>query len=100
MKKCEYMLKHQDKVFNGTISSVTKFGVFIMLPNMIEGLTHITAMMDDYYNFDEKNIMLVGRRTGKVYRLGDEVIVKVSNVDTDKQEIDFRILKHKSIFKK
>lgn len=44
--------------------------------------------------------MLVGRRTGKVYRLGDEVIVKVSNVDTDKQEIDFRILKHKSIFKK
>ena len=66
----------------------------------IEGLVHIKAMNDDYYTYDQKNMILVGRRKKKVYRLGDEVIVKVANVDLENQEIDFKILKHKSLISK
>ena len=99
MKKCEYMLKYQEQAFRGVVSSVTNFGVFIMLENNIEGLVHIKAMNDDYYTYDEKNMLLIGRRNKKIYRLGDEVIVKVSNVDLENYEIDFKILKHKSLIK-
>ena len=98
MKKCEYMLKYQEQTFRGIISSVTNFGVFITLERSnIEGLVHIKAMNDDYYTYDQKNMILIGRRKKKVYRLGDEVIVKVANVDLENQEIDFKILKHKSL---
>ena len=98
MKKCEYMLKYQEQTFRGIISSVTNFGVFITLERSnIEGLVHIKAMNDDYYTYDQKNMVLIGRRKKKIYRLGDEVIVKVANVDLENQEIDFKILKHKSL---
>ncbi len=97
IKKCEYMLKYQEKTFEGIVSSVTRFGVFVTLPNMIEGLCHIKSMNDDYYTFDEKNIILIGRRTKNIYRIGDSVVVKVANVDIENQEIDFKILKHKGI---
>ncbi|MBF0713865.1 ribonuclease R [Gemella sp. GH3] len=99
IKKCEYMLSHQEQKFSGIISSVTRFGIFVTLPNMIEGLCHIKNMTDDYYNFDEKNIYLIGRRNKKIYRIGDEVVVKVDNVDLENQEIDFKILSHKGIIK-
>ena len=101
MKKCEYMLKYQEQTFRGIVSSVTNFGVFITLERSnIEGLVHIKAMNDDYYTYDQKNMLLIGRRKKKVYRLGDEVIVKVANVDLENQEIDFKILKHKSLISK
>ena len=101
MKKCEYMLKYQEQTFRGIISSVTNFGVFVTLERSnIEGLVHIKAMNDDYYTYDQKNMILVGRRKKKIYRLGDEVIVKVANVDLENQEIDFKILKHKSLISK
>ena len=91
MKKCEYMLKYQEQTFRGIVSSVTNFGVFITLERSnIEGLVHIKAMNDDYYTYDQKNMLLIGRRKKKVYRLGDEVIVKVANVDLENQEIDFK----------
>lgn len=100
IKKCEYMLARQDESFWGIISSVTRFGIFVTLPNMIEGLCHIKTMADDYYEFDEKNIYLIGRRNKKIYRIGDEIKVKVANVDVENQEIDFKILQHKGIMKK
>lgn len=93
------MLSRQEQQFLGIVSSVTRFGIFITLPNMIEGLCHIKNLTDDYYSFDEKNLYLIGRRTKKIYRIGDEVIVKVDNVDLENQEIDFKILKHKGIIK-
>lgn len=99
MKKCEYMMKYQEQTFRGVVSSVTNFGVFITLENNIEGLVHIKAMNDDYYTYDEKNMLLIGRRNKKIYRLGDEAIVKVANVDLENYEIDFKILKHKSLIK-
>lgn len=99
MKKCEYMLKYQEQAFRGIVSSVTNFGVFVTLENNIEGLVHIKGMTDDYYTFDERNMILIGRRSKKIYRLGDEVVVRVTNVDLENYEIDFKILKHKSIIK-
>lgn len=101
MKKCEYMLKYQEQSFRGMVSSVTNFGIFITLESKgIEGLVHIKTMNDDYYTYDQKNMILIGRRNKKIYRLGDEVIVKVANVDLENQEIDFKILKHKLLIKK
>ncbi|MGX7111214.1 ribonuclease R [Gemella cuniculi] len=100
IKKCEYMCKYQEKRFKGVVSGITSFGIFITLENTIEGLAHIKTMKDDYYVYDEKNMLLIGTHNKKVYRLGDEVIVKVDNVDIDNQEIDFKILKHKSLVNK
>jgi ribonuclease R len=73
LKKAEYMLDRINEEFEGVISSVTSFGIFIELPNTIEGLVHITALDDDYYVYDEKHICLIGEKTKKVYRLGDSV---------------------------
>ncbi|MDO4813983.1 MAG: ribonuclease R [Gemella sp.] len=95
IKKCEYMLERENQEFEGMISSVTRFGVFISLPNTIEGLCHIKNMLDDYYEFDEKNLILVGRRKKKIYRIGDKVRIKVDNVDLENQAIDFKIVSHK-----
>ncbi|MBU0278907.1 ribonuclease R [Gemella sp. zg-1178] len=100
IKKCEYMLNHQDQVYDGIISSVTRFGVFVTLANMIEGLCHIKSLASDYFEFDEKNIMLIGRRTSKIYRIGDRVGVKVENVDLENQNIDFKIIRHTEFYKK
>lgn len=91
LKKAEYMADKVGEVFDGIISSVTGFGFFVELPNTIEGLIHISALDDDYYVFDEKHLSLIGERTKKVYRLGDEVKIKVSKVDIDLREIYFEL---------
>jgi ribonuclease R len=91
LKKAEYM---QDKIgeeFEGIISSVTSFGVFVELSNTIEGLVHITDLDDDYYIFNEANLSLIGERTKKIYKLGDEVKVECVNVDIANREVFFRI---------
>ncbi|MEG0297913.1 MAG: ribonuclease R [Clostridium sp.] len=92
LKKAEYMLERVGEEFNGIISSVTSFGVFVELPNTIEGLVHITDLDDDYYIFDEQHLCLIGERTKKIYRLGDEVRVVCSRVDIDNREVFFDII--------
>lgn len=92
LKKAEYMLDRINEEFEGVISSVTSFGIFVELPNTIEGLVHITALDDDYYVYDEKHICLIGERTKKVYRLGDSVKVKCSKVDIPNREIFFEMV--------
>ena len=92
LKKAEYMLDRINEEFEGVISSVTSFGIFVELPNTIEGLVHITALDDDYYVYDEKHICLIGERTKKVYRLGDSVKVKCSKVDIPNREIFFEMI--------
>ncbi|MDP4090704.1 MAG: ribonuclease R, partial [Bacillota bacterium] len=89
LKKAEYMMERIGQVFSGIISSVTSFGFFVELPNTIEGLVHISALDDDYYYYDERHLTLIGERTKKIYRLGDEVTVKVEKVDIDNREIHF-----------
>ena len=88
--KCYFM---QDKVgesFNGTVSGVTGFGLFVALDEIyVEGLLHITELGNDYFNFDNVRHMLAGERSGKTYRLGDRLRVKVARVDLDAGKIDF-----------
>ncbi|WP_291653212.1 ribonuclease R [Clostridium sp.] len=92
LKKAEYMQERIGEEFSAIISSVTSFGLFAELPNTIEGLIHITALDDDYYIYDEAHLCLIGERTKKVYRLGDEIKVKCTRVDIDNREVYFDLI--------
>ncbi|ATD55777.1 ribonuclease R [Clostridium chauvoei] len=92
LKKAEYMLDRVGEEFNGIISSVTSFGLFVELPNTIEGLIHITALDDDYYIYDEAHLCLIGERRKKVYKLGDEAKVRCSRVDIENREVYFDLV--------
>ncbi|WP_026883953.1 ribonuclease R [Clostridium akagii] len=92
LKKAEYMLDKIGKEYSGIISSVTNFGIFIELPNTVEGLVHISELSDDYYVFDDKHLCLIGERSKKIYRLGDEVNIRVEKIDMASHEIYFAII--------
>lgn len=92
LKKAEYMVQHIGEEFEGIISSVANFGMFIELPNTIEGMVHVSNMTDDYYHFDERQMAMIGERQAKVFRIGDPVEIKVINVDVDERMIDFQIV--------
>jgi ribonuclease R len=86
----EYMKRHIGDEFHGVISGVTNFGIFVELTDLlVQGLLHVRSLTDDYYHYDEKQYTLKGRRTGKEYRLGDAVEVKVVRVDPEERRIDF-----------
>lgn len=89
-KQVEYMADHLGEVYTGVISGVTEWGLYVELEeNLCEGLVPVRDLADDYYDFDEKNYSLVGRRRGTRYRLGDRVIVKVARTDLDRKQLDF-----------
>jgi len=92
LKKAEYMMDKIGEEYDGMISSVTNFGMFVELPNTIEGLVHVSYMTDDYYRFDERHYAMIGERTGKVFRIGDEITVRVVKVDKDERSIDFEVV--------
>ncbi|WP_408607825.1 ribonuclease R [Bacillus xiapuensis] len=92
LKKAEFMLDKIGEEFDGIISSVTNFGMFVELPNTIEGLVHVSYMTDDYYRYDERHFAMIGERTGNVFRIGDEITVRVTNVNKEEQSIDFEIV--------
>ncbi|WP_407701297.1 ribonuclease R [Tumebacillus algifaecis] len=94
MKKVEYMLDKVGEVFEGIVSGVTSFGMFVELENSIEGMIHISYMIDDYYNFNEKQYCLIGERTGRIYRIGDPVKIKVMGANKTDRTIDFQLLNH------
>lgn len=88
--KCEYMLDRVGDEFDGIITAVTNFGIFVELSNIyIEGLVHITSLKNDYYRFDSVHHRLIGERTNSMYRLGDKIKVRVVRVDLDAKKIDF-----------
>ncbi len=92
LKKAEFM---EDKIgveYDGIISSVTNFGMFVELPNTIEGLVHVSYMTDDYYRYEERQLAMIGERTGNVFRIGDEITVRVVKVNKDERSIDFEIV--------
>ncbi len=88
--KCEYMLDKVGDEFSGLISGVTSFGLFVQLEDIyIDGLVHVTALDNDYYHFDPVGHRLTGERTGRVYRLGDPIRVRLVAVNLDERKIDF-----------
>jgi len=92
LKKAEYMLDKVGEEFDGMISSVTNFGMFIELENSVEGLIRLSALTDDYYHFDEKVMSLIGERTSKVFRIGDDLRIRLARVNMDDHTIDFELL--------
>ena len=91
MKMAEYMEMHIGEEFEGTISSVTNFGLFVTLPNTVEGLIRIGTIKYDYYEYKESLMSLCGKNNKKMYRLGDKIKVKVLSASKEKKEIDFII---------
>lgn len=89
LKKVEFMEDKVGQIYEGIISGVTNWGIYVELPNTIEGMVALSQMDDDYYEFDEKKMLVFGKRTKKSYRLGDKVIVSVAKVDCMMGTIDF-----------
>ncbi|MGB0845188.1 MAG: ribonuclease R [Thiolinea sp.] len=88
--KCEYMQEHVGETYAGIISAVTSFGLFVELSDIyVEGLVHVTALTNDYYKFDPVRHRLTGESSGRIFRLGDPIEVKVVRVDLDERKIDF-----------
>ena len=88
--KCHYMKDHVGEEFKGTITTVTSFGLFVMLNDLyIDGLVHISNVGDDYFVYDDKQQQLIGKDKGGLFGLGDEVKVKVAGVNMDLLQIDF-----------
>jgi ribonuclease R len=93
LKKVEFMERHLGDEFNGTISSVTAFGCFVLLDDyFVEGLVHVSSLDDDYYVYVEEEYALVGEHTGHRLRLGDQIRVRVARVDIEERKIDFELL--------
>ena len=91
--KCEYLQDHVGDEFNGVVSAVTNFGLFVELEGIyIEGLVHITALPSDYYNFDASHQRLLGERSGRSFQLGGRVRVQVARVDLDDKKIDLELI--------
>ncbi len=91
--KCEYMLDKVGHDFDGIITSVTGFGIFVELKEIfVEGLVHVTGLGDDYFQFDPSHHRMVGERTRKIFRLGDKVRVQVARVDLDERKMDFDLI--------
>jgi ribonuclease R len=92
--KCEYMMDKVGEEFDGIITSVTSFGLFVELQDIyVEGLVHVTSLKRDYYHFDPVKRSLIGERTNKQFRLTDKVQVRVARVDLDEKKIDFELMK-------
>ena len=95
MKSAEYMQNYIGEIYQGVISGFTNSGMYVELPNLIEGRVGYNTM-DDFYDYNEELETLIGERTKKVYRLGDEVEVKVVKASKELREIDFEIEKPKT----
>lgn len=93
LKKVEYMRQYIGEEFEGVISGMTKWGMYVELQNTVEGLVHVANMTDDHYNYYEDRYEMAGERSGKVYRLGQRVCVRVLNADRMLRTIDFEIVK-------
>lgn len=92
LKKAEYMSYHLGEEFEGIISGVTGWGLYVELPNTVEGLVHVNTLRDDYYVFDQESYELRGEMTKKVYKLGDKVRVRVADADKMLKTVDFELI--------
>ncbi|TFJ93368.1 ribonuclease R [Lentibacillus salicampi] len=100
LKKAEFMEDKIGEEYTGVISSITNFGLFVELENTIEGLVHVSYLTDDYYHYDTRSQAMIGERTGNIYRIGEEVDVRVVKVNTDERVVDFELVTTKQPKKK
>lgn len=89
MKKCEYAEKHVGEICEGLISGLSNYGMYVELPNTVEGMIRLSELADDFYFFDEANYCLVGERRKRVYRLGQKISIEIGKVDKILKTIDF-----------
>ena len=89
LKKTEYMEQHIGERFEGVISGITSWGIYVELPNTVEGLIHVSELRGDYYYYDEKNYEMVGRDSGRKYKLGQRIAVIVEGTDRFTRTVDF-----------
>lgn len=94
LKKVEFMQNKIGEKYQAVISGVTSFGMFVELDNMIEGLVHVTTLMDDFYEYDENKLSLTGRHTGRSFRIGDSVRVRLEQVNLDERKLDFELVEN------
>ncbi|SDY11091.1 ribonuclease R [Thermoactinomyces sp. DSM 45892] len=94
LKMAEYMKSHVGEEFEGVISSITNFGIFVELPNTVEGLIHVSNLTDDYYNFHERAYLLIGERTKHIFRMGDPIKIRVSGASLEERKVDFELVEH------
>ena len=92
LKKVEYMSAHIGEVYDGFVSGVTNRGMFVELPNTVEGFVNVADMRDDYYYFSQEDYAMIGEDTGKQYAIGDPIQIKVKNTDKMTKSIDFSIV--------
>ena len=100
IKMCEYMEKHIGEEYDGIVSSITNFGMFIELPSTIEGLVHFADMGNEYFIYNESNRTLIGEKTGRVFKMGDKVRVKAIYASKMEKIIDFKLIDKKDSSKK
>ena len=93
LKKIEYMKPYVGENFQGKISGVTNFGIFVQLDNSVEGLVHISTLVDDFYQFQQESYSLIGEYTRKVYRLGQDISVRLTRASVEDRQIDFEVIK-------
>ncbi len=92
LKKVEYMSQHLEEEFDGVISGVTAWGIYVELPNTVEGLVHAASLQGDYFEYNEREYELIGTHTGKTYKLGQAVRVRVTGADRLSRTIDFEMV--------
>ena len=92
-KQAQYLEKQIGNVFDGLISGVTEWGIYVeIIENKCEGMIRLKDLDDDFYTYDEENYCVIGKRTKKKYQLGDKLAIKVRRVDLMKKQIDFQIV--------
>lgn len=91
LKKVQYMSRHIGEVYEGVISGITGYGLYVELPNTVEGMIHVTSLCDDYYYYDDENYEMVGQDSGNVYKLGEKVMIQVVKADMQSRTIDFEL---------
>jgi ribonuclease R len=95
MKMAEYMESHIGEIYEGVISTVANFGFFVELPNLVEGLVHVSSLKGDFYNYIPEKLALIGTNTKKQYRIGDHLTIRVVAASKLTAMIDFEIVEDK-----
>jgi len=95
MKKAQYMQGHVGEIYDGVISGVTNFGLYVELPNTIEGMVRLDSLKDDFYDYEEGKYRVIGRQTRKIYGLGDPVQIVVLGASPEERTIDFAMVREK-----